>query len=189
MQLALVFIGLFLFIATYFYYPHRSKDKVIESQTVQKDSDDVSDDNARTSFENVQYEGLTSAMQKFSVKSKSAYILDGDPELVFMKNMKVDIYLNDGRILRIVSDLGRYHKESHDAWFEKNVKASDGETKIFAENLDLLATENLVKIYNNVIINNPTSSLYADSVDYDFEMKHGRVTMRGDKMIKMKIIQ
>ena len=62
-----------------------------------------------------------------------------------------------------------------------NVKATDGETKIFAENLDLLATENSVKIYSNVIINNPTGSLHADNVDYDFETKNFKVSMFDDK--------
>ena len=142
-QIILIFIGLSLIIATYFYYPYVSKVKVTEKQTVQKDSDE----SQSTSFENVEYEGLTSAMQKFLVKSESAYILDKDPDLLYMQNMQVEIYLTDGRIVTIVSDHGRYHKESHDCWFEENVVADDGETKILAENLDLLATENFVKVY------------------------------------------
>ena len=58
-------------------------------------------------------------MQKFSVKSESAYILDKDPDLVFMKQMRVKLYLSDGRIVTIISDRGRYHKESNNCWFEK----------------------------------------------------------------------
>jgi len=188
-QITLILIGLFLIIATYFYYPYISKVKVIENQTVQKDSDGVSDNKQSTSFENVEYEGLTSATQKFSVKSESAYILDDDPDLVFMKNMKVKIYLNDGRIVTIVSNYGRYHKESQDCWFEKNVVADDGETKIFAENLDLLATESFVKIYQEVKLFHPTGSLQADQVDYNFETKYFKVSMFDDEAIKMQVIK
>ena len=184
-QIILIFIGLSLIIATYFYYPYVSKVKVTEKQTVQKDSDE----SQSTSFENVEYEGLTSAMQKFLVKSESAYILDKDPDLLYMQNMQVEIYLTDGRIVTIVSDHGRYHKESHDCWFEENVIANDGETKILAENLDLLATENFVKVYQKVRIFHPTGSLQADQVDYDFETKHFKVSMFDDKAIKMKVLK
>ena len=187
-QLVLVSIGLLLILLTYFYYPYINKGKLQDDQFVQKDSEKILNDSQST-FENLEYEGLTSNMQKFSVKSESAYILDENPSLVFMKKMRVEVYLNDGRIVTIVSDEGRYSKESHDTWFEKNVIADDGETKIFAENLDLLATENFVKIYQQVRLFHPTGSLQADQIDYNFETKNFKVSMFDDKAVKMKVIQ
>ena len=187
-QLILVSIGFILILLTYLYYPSLNKNKSQNEQYVQKDSEQISNE-AQTTFENVEYEGITSAMQKFSVKSESAYILDEDPDLVFMKKMRVVIYLNDGRIVSIISDQGKYHKESHDCWFEKNVFADDGETKIFAENLDLLATKNFVKIYQQVKLIHPTGSFQADQVDYDFETKYFKVSMFNEKTIKMKVFQ
>ena len=155
---------------------------------VKKDSEQNLND-AQSTFKNVEYEGLTSTMQNFSVKSESAHILDKDPDLVFMENMRVELYLNDGRIVTIVSDTGRYHKESHDCWFEKNVVADDGETKILAENLDLLATENFVKVYEQVRLFNPTGSLRADKMEYNFETKYFKVSMFDEKAVKVKVIQ
>ena len=61
--------------------------------------------------------------------------------------MRVDLYLNDGRIVSITSNDGSYNKVTYDCFFENNVKATDGETKILSDNLDLLATENFMKIY------------------------------------------
>ena len=103
--------------------------------------------------------------------------------------MKVEIYLNDGRVVTITSDYGKYNKETYDCWFEENVAASDGETKIFAENLDLLATENFVKVYQQVKIIHPTGTLRADKVDYDFETKYFKVSMFDEKTVKMKVFQ
>ena len=188
-QLALISIGLLLFVLTYLYNPYMSKDKLPKDHSVQKDLEKTTDDTRSTTFENVEYEGLTSSMQEFSVKSESAYILDKDPDLVFMKNMRVQLYLNDGRIVSIISDEGRYQKQSYDCWFEKNVIADDGETKIFAENLDLLATENFVKIYQQVRLFHPAGSLQADQIDYDFETKYFKVSMFDDKAVKMKVIR
>ena len=187
-QLILISIGLILILLTYFYYPYINKNKLQDDQFVQKDSEKTLDDSQST-FKNIEYEGMTSAMQKFSVKSETAYILDKDPDLVFMKQMRVELYLNDGRIVTIISDHGRYHKETHDCWFEKNVVADDGETKIFANNLDLLATENFVKIYQQVKLIHPSGTLQADQVDYDFETKYFKVSMFDEKIVKMKVFR
>ena len=187
-QLVLISIGLLLILLTYLYYPYMNKDKLQDDQFVQKYSEKTRND-AQSAFENVEYEGITSTMQKFSVKSESAYILDKNPDLVFMKKMRVKLYLKDGRIVTIISDRGKYHKESHDCWFEENVVADDGETKIFANNLDLLATENFVKIYQQVKLIHPTGTLQADQVDYDFETKYFKVSMFDEKIVKMKVFR
>ena len=187
-QLVLISIGLLLILLTYLYYPYMNKNKLQDDQFVQKDSEKTLDD-AQSTFENVEYEGITSTMQRFSVKSENAYILDKNPNLVFMKKMRVELYLKDGRIVTIISERGKYHKESHDCWFEENVVADDGETKIFANNLDLLATENFVKIYQQVKLIHPTGTLQADQVDYDFETKYFKVSMFDEKIVKMKVFR
>ena len=187
-QLVLISMGLLLILLTYLYYPYMNKNKLQDDQFVQKDSEKTLND-AQSTFENVEYEGITSTMQKFSVKSESAYILDKNPDLVFMKKMRVELYLKDDRIVTIISDRGKYHKESHDCWFEENVVADDGEIKIFADNLDLLATENFVKIYQQVKLIHPTGTLQADQVDYDFETKYFKVSMFDEKTVKMKVFQ
>ena len=187
-QLVLISIGLLLILLTYLYYPYMNKNKLQDDQFVQKDSEKTLND-AQSTFENVEYEGITSTKQRFSVKSESAYILDKNPDLVFMKKMRVELYLKDGRIVTIISDRGKYNKESHDCWFEENVVADDGETKIFANNLDLLATENFVKIYQQVKLIHPTGTLQADQVDYDFETKYFKVSMFDEKIVKMKVFR
>ena len=103
--------------------------------------------------------------------------------------MHVTLYLKDGRVVEITSNEGKYNKVTYDCFFEQNVKATDGETNIFADNLDLLATKNNVQIYNNVNLIYPTGSLLADKIDYDFETKFFKVSMFDDNSIKMKVTQ
>ena len=187
-QLALISVGLLLILLTYLYYPNINKNESLDDQFVQEDTEKTIND-AQSTFENVEYEGITSTMQRFSVKSESAYIQDKNPNLVFMENMRVELYLSDGRTVTIVSDSGKYNKETHDCWFKENVGADDGETKIFARNLDLLATENFVKVYQQVQLINPSGTLQADQVDYDFETKYFKVSMFDEKTVKMKVFQ
>ena len=189
-QLVLISIGLLLFVLTYLYYPNIVKDKLLKDQSVNKGFEAVGTEDQITVFEDIEYRGLYDIDKPFKVKSETAYILNNEePDIVYMKNMHVILYLNDGRIINIVSDKGRYNKVTHDCFFEQNVKATDGSTKIYAENLDLLATENSAKIYNNVNLDYATGYLLADRIDYSFETKYFKVSMFDDKAIKMQVIR
>ena len=188
-QIILISVGIFLILATYFFYPYMKKTQLAKSKSIQEDVIKSLDEDKETTFTEIQYKGIYAPNKNFTVSSQEAHIMDSAPNLVHMKGMKVLLYLSANRIVIITSDFGRYQKKSHDLWFESNVVASDQETKIFAENLDLLATENIVKIYNNVIIDSPTGSLSADTAVYDFETKYMKVGMFGDKTLKMKVIK
>ena len=188
-QLVLIFIGFSLILLTYFYYPYMEKNKLLKDQSAREDLEKTLEDDHSTTFENIEYQGLYDLDKPFSVKSEKAHILDEEPDIVYMTNMNVVLYLKDERIVRIISNRGRYNKATYDCFFEEDVRATDGETKIFSENLDLLATENFVKIYNNVKLNHSTGSLRADKIDYDFETKYFKVSMFDDSVVKMKVIQ
>ena len=188
-QLILISIGLLLILLTYFYYPYMNKDKLLENQFVLEDVEKIQDGNQFTSFENIEYEGLYNLNEPFTIKSKKAHILDIEPDVVYMTDMHVILHLKDERIVNITSDKGKYNKVTYDCFFEENVKATDGETIIFADNLDLLATENFVKVYNKVRLNHPTGSLRADRIDYDFEEKYFKVSMFDNKTVKMKVMK
>ena len=186
-QLILVLIGLILIFGTYF-YPIGYKKNIVEKKIPIEKNESLSDAEG-TAFENIEYKGLYGLDNNFSIKSEKAYIKNDDPDLVHMINMHVMLYPNDGRIVEIVSDKGRYNKVTYDCFFEDNVKATDGETKIYAKNLDLLATESIVEIYNDVNLDYSAGSLKADKIDYDFETKYFKVSMYEDEKIKMKVIK
>ena len=188
-QIVLISIGLLLILITYFYYPYMKKVKFTDNQVVQKDGSNTLDIGEGTSFENVKYEGLYQINNTFSVMSEKAHILNKEPDVVYMTNMHVILYLDNGRIVNILSNKGRYNKVTYDCFFEDDVRATDEETKIFSDNLDLLATEDSAKIYNNVIVNYPEASLRADKIDYDFVTKYFKVSMFDDKAVKIKVLK
>ena len=188
-QIALISIGLFLIISTYFYYPLMKKVELAKDQLQQKELEKNITHDKRTFFENVEYKGLYDLNKPFIIKSEKAYILNAEPDIVYMNAMHVRLYLTDGRVVNIVSNKGSYNKKTYDCFFEDEVKATDGKTSIFADNLDLLATKNSVNIYNNVRLNHTTGSLRADKIKYDFETKYFKVSMFDDKAIKMKLIE
>ena len=188
-QIALISIGLLLIVSTYFYYPLMKKAELVKNQLQQKELKKNTTNDKKTFFENVEYTGLYDLNKPFIIKSEEAYILNEEPDIVYMNTMHVKLYLSDGRIVNIISNKGSYNKRTYDCFFEGQVKATDGETNIFADNLDLLATKNSVNIYNNVRLNDPNTSLQADKIDYDFETKYFKVSMFNDKKVKIKLIK
>jgi len=188
-QLTLVFIGLLLFFLTYFFYPNINKDELTKDQSIGKNVDETAIADKTTTFESLEYKGLYNFDKPFKVRSEKAYILNEEPDIVYMDTMHVILYLGDERIVNITSDKGRYNKRTYDCFFEQNVKATDENTIIVAENLDLLSTENSVKIYNSVFLDYATGNLQADKIDYNFETKHFKVSMFDDKTIKMRVVQ
>ena len=106
-----------------------------------------------------------------------------------MSKMHLVLFMNDGRVVNITSDKGRYNKVTYDTFFEDNVKATDGENIVLAENLDLIASEDVAHIYNNVILKNDESSLRADKIDYDFQTRYYHVSMYSDEKVKIKLVQ
>ena len=187
-QLSLISIGLFLILATYFFYPKIIKNKFLEEEIVE-DVVIKTDSKWRNTFENVEYIGLYDISRPFKVKAKKAYILTKSPNVVYMTNMHVTLHMNDGRLVNITSDNGSYNKVSYDCFFENNVKAVDGETTIFADNMDLLTTENSVKVYNNIFLTDDKSSLRADKIYYDFKTKYYQISMFNDRKVKIKLIK
>ena len=187
-QLTLIVIGLFLILVTYFLYPKIIEKNLKKEETSQKGIIE-SEDEVSNTFENIEYAGVYGYDNNFKVGSEKAYILKAEPDLVYMTNMKVTINMDDGRIVTISSDRGKYNKTTYDCFFVDNVKATDGETIIVAENMDLLATQDLVNIYNNVFLTNDNGSLKADKVKYDLETRYYQISMFDNQKVKVKLIE
>ena len=190
-QIILIFAGLFLIIATYFYYPKINENKLRGSVIQDKPTDITDGANKDNTFENVEYKGLYDFDKPFIIISEKAYILSENPNIIYMTDMKVTINMSDERTVIIRGDKGTYNKKTYDCFFENNVKATDGETTIQSENLDLFASKDIASIYNNVNLINKNGSLKvkADKVDYDFETKYYKISMFNDKKVKINLIQ
>ena len=191
-QIFLILIGLVLIIGTYFYNPFLKKNKIAKDESdlieMEKAAESESKD-AGTSFKNVEYKGFN-LDNPFIIRSEEAYVLnENEPHILNMINMHLILYLKDGGQVDIISNEGRFNRQSHDAFFKNNVKAVEtpGNTVIHA--LNLLSSSNLAQIYNNVnLINEEGSFLKADSIEYDFEQKKLKISMFDEERIKMKVV-
>ena len=191
-QFSLISIGVLLILATYFLYPKIEKNKLLEEKKiVKKDKDEIviADKNEANIFEHVEYKGIYNIDTPFVINSDKANITKEEPDIVYMTNMSVILHLNDGRTVTITSDRGKYNKVTYDCYFENNVRATDGESLILAENLDLLSNKNTVSVYNDVVLTGNKGSLKADKINYDLSTRKFNISMFGDKKVKIKLIR
>jgi len=186
-QITLLFIGIFLILGTYFFYPKITTKKIEESKTIETVE---TDDDSSNLFENVKYQGLYDVNKPFTVEAKKAHILKDEPDVVYMDNMKVVLEMNDGAVWVITSKRGSYNKETYDCYFKEDVKATDGNTNIYSDNVDLIASEDFATVYNNVFLGDKDgSTLKADKIDYDFAKKLYKVSMYNNEKVKIKLIE
>ena len=155
-----------------------------------KDHDDKINNKISNQFTKLRYEGLYNIDRPFIVEAENARVLKENPDIILMKKMQVILKTGNGKVWIITSDQGSYNKVTYDCFFENNVKATDSETLINADNLDLLSSEDSAVAYENVNLTNDNGSLQADKINYDFENKVYNVSMRStNEKVKAKIIR
>ncbi len=187
-QFILLSLGVLLIFGTYIFYPKFNK-TIDGENLVENNKETTIDSKKSNTFKNVEYKGLYNTNTPFTVKSEVAHILKSDPDLINMTLMKTIIEMNDGRIIIITSDRGKYNKSTYDSYFEGNVKLTDGKTIVLSENLDLLASEDYAYIYNDVSITNENGFLLADKIDYNFETEKYNISMFNNGKVEAKIIE
>lgn len=190
-QTFLVSLGFLIIFVTYLLYPkiekNRLKGSVVENeQPLIKDKDN---ENQGSKFEELEFRGFYNFDNPFLIASEEAIISPENSNIVYMTNIKITIEMNDGRTVIIVGDKGKYNKATYDCYLENNVIASDGETEILSDNLNLLSSKDSASIYNNVVVNNKNGQLKADKVDYNFESKYYKISMFKDERVKIKLIE
>ena len=188
-QIFLISIGFLIIIGTYLLYPKIEKDR-LKGSVVENEQPLIKDDeNAVNKFEELEFRGFYNFDNPFVVVSEEAVISPENSDIVNMTNMKITIKMNDGRTITITGDNGKYNKVTYDCFLENNVIASDGETEILSDNLNLISSKDSASIYNNVVVNSKNGQLTADKVDYNFESKYYKVSMFKDERIKIKLTE
>ena len=188
-QIFLVSIGFLIIIGTYLLYPKIEKNR-LKGSVVEKEQPLTEDNqNVGSKFEELEFRGFYNFENPFIIVSEEAIISSENSDIVYMTNMKITIKMNDGRNIIITGDKGKYNKVTYDCYLENNVLASDGETEILSDNLNLVSSKDFVSIYNNVVVNSKNGQLKADKVDYNFESKYYKVSMFKDERIKIKLIE
>ncbi len=186
-QIFLVIFAVSLLFFTYFLGSSEKNNLKMKKEIAEKESA-LSNPDVSSLVENVSYVGSNNDQIFFEIKSKVSEIFNDKPDLSYMKNVTATIRLADGRVIYIKADKAIYNKLTNDTSFTKNIVATESDNQITCDNLDLVLTENLIKIYNNINITNKTGVLLADMVKINMLEKNANIFMYDNKSkVKLKV--
>jgi hypothetical protein len=151
-------------------------------------SKEIEKDLSKNTFENVEYKGIDLRGNRYVIKSKNAEFDINKPELIDMKVMTAIFYFNDGSILTVSGDYGKFNNETYDMEFRNNIVAVYENDTVYAKNLDYFNTKNLLIIYGNVRGESIKGNVTGDKVKIDLSKKTLDISMFDEKQINVNVI-
>ncbi len=140
---------------------------------------------------NIEYNSSDNKGNTFYINAKRAIIeLDennSNSNKVKLEKVISIINLKNKGIINVYSNDAIYDKVYHDTLFFNNVKIEYLDNSILSENLDLLFTKKISKIYNNVVYKNNYLNLNTDKIIIDMITGDLKLEMNNKKE-KVKLI-
>ena len=117
----------------------------------------------------------------------SEIIYENNTEIVEMQKVTAQFIDQDNSPLIIKSDYANYNNSNYNTKFYDNVFIKYDDNSINSENLDLNFTENIAKIYNNVVYEGLSGLAKTDNIKIDLITKKVNIFMN-DKKKKVELM-
>jgi len=178
-QFSLVIVGIILFFFTYY---SGDKNKVVNIEE-NISTEDVNKSTEATSsiIENINYVGTDNKGTFFDINAALSEVYNDTPKLSNMKVVNAVIRMNNGKKIYIKSDYAIYDRSTNDTKFIGNVVITESNNKITSDNLDLILSENLIKIFNNVKYGGKKGIIISDEVNIDILKNEAILFMKNSK--------
>ena len=165
-----------------------------KTQTLSKNIeqlDDNLDNRIANELNNIEYNSSDNKGNTFYINAKRA-IIELDPDNNNNNKVKLEgvvsiINIKNKGIINVFSNDAIYDKVYHDTLFFNNVKIEYLDNSISSENLDLLFTKKISKIYNNVVYKNNYLNLNTDNIIIDMTTGNLKLEMN-NKQEKVRLI-
>ena len=143
--------------------------------------DQILDNKIANELNNIEYNSSDNKGNTFYINAKRAIVeLDennSNSNKVKLEGVVSIINIKNKGIINVYSNNAIYDKIYNDTFFFNNVRIEYLDNSILSENLDLLFTKKISKIYNNVVYNNNYLNLSTDKIIID--------TITGDLKLEM----
>ena len=174
--LQIIILSTLITISGVFYYIYFFEKKIVvnvvqeedKSLVANSEKDGVEEDQ---SFENllsdVNYKSTDKDGNLYNIFAKSGKISKDEPDILILEKVQGIIIMNDKSEIIISSNYAEYNSVNLDTKFKGNVKINYEDNELLSQNADLLLSDNLINIYNNVFFNNKNLKSNADRIQYN----------------------
>ena len=180
-QLSIFLLGFFLLYNTYF------KKNIESVEIVEKGT--KTDTNANTNnFTDIEYSGFDLSGNRYVLQSKKADFESETPELVNMLGVTANFYLDDGTVLKVISDKGLYNNITLNMDFKENVKATYLTNILLSGQLIYLNSSGKLLASGNVHGESiEKGEFFADNVEYSLANKSLDFSMIGNNQVNVRV--
>ncbi len=174
-----------LFLLYIFYYQGKINNKPTEKAKIEsRELEKMGNSNY---FEDVEYKGIDVNGNRYLLKSQIATFDEAVPELVNMIGMNATFYFKDGKILNISGKTGIYNNKTNDMQFRDEVKVTQSNNKLFADNLDYFNVRRLIKVYGNVRGESLDGSFTSDILNLNINDQSIDFLMNNNEQVKINL--
>jgi|TARA_B110000444_G_scaffold246524_1_gene268169 hypothetical protein len=140
------------------------------------------------SFNDIEYSGFDLTGNRYILNAGIANFKTESPELVNMKNVVGNFYLQNGTLLTVTSEEGLYNNITLDMEFRENVKAYYLTNTLFSNKLTYLSSSGKLFASGNVRGESvEKGEFFADNVEYDLTNKNLEFSMFGSNQVNVKL--
>jgi len=179
--LSISIIALLIIFFFYFKSPHQ--------KDINKNEEIIPETSSSTSnmIENVEYLSMDPKGNEYIIKAQEGEIDINNSDIIFLRNVKAIINLNNSKKIFISADFGKYNINNFDTIFSKNVLIDYLDKQIDCEYLDFSISRNTMIISNNVVYKDLENTLKTDVIEINIETKETTFYMY-DRNKKINII-
>ena len=179
-----IFLTIFLFLSKYFKI---NQSQELESK-IENSEESLSIEKKSNIINDVTYSTVDIKGNKYEIYSKTGEVDLNNPNLIFMKDVKAKIILQNNEVIFIISDFAKYNNLNYETNFSKNIKLSYIEHIINCENIYLNVENNFLTMYEDLIYFGEQGKIYADKVEIDLLTKDMKIMMDDQKEnVKIKV--
>ena len=186
-QIAISAIIILILVTFYYNFLRQDVKEASEFDKTEENQISISISENSNELNNIEYNSIDSDGNSYYLNAKKALIkLDEEKKNeVLLEDVTSIINLKERGIIYIKSKNASYNKQTNDTLFYKDVEINYLDSAIVSDNLDLIFSEKISKIYNNVVYNSKNFNLNTDNIFIDMVSGDIKMNMR-NKSSKVK---
>ena len=183
--LQLSHLSLLILISYFFYFYFlkiNEKSNIVKKQI----SDETLSEGQNNLIKNLKYQVKFDDNTEYIITAElSELTYENDTEVVKMQKVRAEFIDRGNLPLVIISDYANYNNNNYNTEFYDNISIKYDNNLINSENLDLNFTENIKKIYNNVVYEGLNSLAKTDNIKINLLTKKVNIFMNDEKKLSL----